>query len=161
MFIYKNDPPESCWFTPTRDNLLATIDMPANYEVSFDVRPTGTLTKYSSLVHATAFDDNSRIPGFWFNPHNTDLHVVPGHVGSGNPYKNVGELPVGAVSQVRLIAFGPAVRCYIDGELRASWDNHERTAHEGVKLYAGDPWYIAAAAEIRHVEIRESFGLPA
>jgi hypothetical protein len=58
-----------------------------------------------------------RLPGIWFNPDTTDLHVrFP-----GTGYKNTGvnsiPIPIGVTSNILINAFGRNVETLVDGNV--------------------------------------------
>ncbi len=144
------------WTRPQKSSLIGTVDIPENYDVSFELKPLGIVSNWSSLFHVTANGNNSRIPAFWLHKGTTRLHAAPGSLTNDNPWWSSDALSVGEVARIRLVAYGSQVQLHINGQLANSWDNHQRTVHSGVNLYAGGPWYPAADAELRNLQITTS-----
>jgi hypothetical protein len=52
------------------------VTVPANFSLSFDLTPLGTVSSWSSIIHYSATkEDLSRIPAIWFNEGKTSLRV--------------------------------------------------------------------------------------
>ncbi len=159
--------PDGTWQKPTQNNLITTLDMPANYAVSFELKLLGTIANWGSLVLVTAYDDNRatsygrRIPALFTHRNSTSVSVVTGTKADGNLNWSSPNLPLNEVRKIDIVAYGTEVRIYLDGERVHSWTDHHREAHAGAKLYMGDPWHPGAKAEIRNLSIVEATGFPA
>ena len=73
-----------------RGNVIGFITgTTGNYRFSFDIVPTGTVAKWSSILHFNnggkdCCDLGNRSPGFWFIPGTTRLHCRIGDSTDGN-----------------------------------------------------------------------------
>jgi len=145
------------------------LTMPADFTLAFDIQPTGTEQDWASIVHYSNGGNDSRMPGIWFWPGTTKLHVVVEWGGfrpfSMNPDYS---LPLNQWSSVRVQVVGATAKITVNGRdfdytgvlgsdseiLSASrgcdWNIcGSLPATTSVTLYAADPWYPAARASIR------------
>jgi hypothetical protein len=124
------------------------LTMPADFTLAFDIHPTGYEQNWASIVHYTDSDNNNRVPGIWFWPGTTKLHVV---VGPNNHHINPDySLPLNQWTSVRVQVAGATAKITIDGRDFDYTGLPARPAvTSGVTLYAADPWYPAARASIR------------
>lgn len=123
------------------------LTMPADYTLAFDIQPTGTERDWASIVHYTNGGNDSRMPGIWFWPGTTKLHVV---VGPRNHDINPDySLPLNQWSSVRVQVAGATAKITVNGRDFDYTGLPARPASTGVTLYAADPWYPAARASIR------------
>lgn len=124
------------------------LTMPADFTLAFDIHPTGHEQNWASIVHYTDSDNSNRVPGIWFWPGTTKLHVV---VGPNNHHINPDySLPLNQWSSVRVQVAGATAKITINGRDFDYTGLPARPAVTvGVTLYAADPWYPAARASIR------------
>jgi len=124
------------------------LTMAADFTLAFDIQPTGTERGWASIVHYTNGGNGNRVPGIWFWPGTTKLHVV---VGPRNHHINPDySLPLNQWSSVRVQVAGATAKITVNGRDFGYTGLPARPATTvGVTLYAADPWYPAARASIR------------
>ena len=128
------------------------------YKLSFDIVPRGTVSDWGSILHFTIGENfhhfGGRAPGFWFFPGNTRLHCVIGDSSESywnwsiNPHH---ELPLNVHTKVTLECNGPSVKLTVGGHVYTAVQPTHRFAGK-LLVYAGDPWYPNANAEINGFE---------
>ena len=74
-FLFKN-----LEYKLTKNNHVQTYPFYYNqFDVSFDIRPTGTVEKYGSIIHLTRGENikryGDRVPAVWFSPRTRRLHI--------------------------------------------------------------------------------------
>ena len=166
----------SSGFNIFQGNLLAMLALPDVFTVSFDLFPSavGTPT-WRSILHLSATGGDyqgagSRIPGIWFCDHHMGatcpvMGIAAMHIGSGQ----LGEtqaivwgtqsLPLNAWSTVTVTINSNTLLMgmSVSGALRAGFGMTSfpltSRAWPAVKVYASDPWYTPAIANIRNLVI--------
>ena len=128
--------------------------MLADYTLQFQIKPTSTRKGWASIVHYTTGTDGSRVPGIWFFPGTTKLHVV---VGPNNHNLNPDHLlPLNQWSTVSIYVTGSTARIVVN-TLQFSYSGlPARPATTiGVTLYHGLPSYEPAAASIQSLSFSD------
>ena len=71
-----------------QNNQIAVISGKADYRLSFDITPTGTIGDYSSILHFTTDNNCCNFgqcsPAIWFHQGTTRLYVAIGDSTDGN-----------------------------------------------------------------------------
>ena len=140
--------------------------------MSFRIRPYGKINKWGSILHVTKGGNNGahgdRIPGVWFWPNTNKLHITTS-LGTNKNYNwNSKELPTNKDTEVNIKqkAFNccPHCKCHhrfiitIDKKVVLNVYNHSPKTFHNVKVYQGDPWYSAAKAYIRNLQVKTTSG---
>ena len=139
--------------------LVQSLEMTQDYKLQFVIRPKAIVSSnFSSIIHFT-FDGNdccsfgSRTPAIWFWPGSLRLHVIVGAHGEGNWGYNLDGCELNKESMFSLECRGSSVRITLDGKVHSLTQPNWR--HSGnVKVYGSNPWYPAAAAEIKDVGLQ-------
>jgi hypothetical protein len=144
---------------PVRNNMIARMNISDNYRLSFTLTPQGIQGDWSSILHFTTGENfselGSRTPGIWFVPGGLGLHVRVGDLTDLNfGFDSVPGCALGRASKVVIECVGPNVSVSIDGR-RATLRQPTRRYAGPVIVYGGDPWYVAARAQIKDLEYTE------
>ena len=139
--------------TLSRDTQLAVVSVPPSYTVGFEITPdSSTVASWGSIVHFTTDSDSGdggRIPGVWFYPGSRRLHVRDGDVGDSNAGCDPAEeLPAGQTTTVRIDMKPRSVEVWYNDELKCQASRAGRPSYEQVFVYAGDPWWEPANAQV-------------
>lgn len=132
------------------------------WNLAFDIKPEGKLSKYGSIVHLTTkancCKEGYRIPGVWFLPNSLKLLVCVAKDGNGNRcIRSKSELKRGEYSNIlveqKLVGTKYKVTLTINGEVDGNPLIHtnEPKEFQNVKMYSADPWYDAAVAYVRNL----------
>ena len=143
------------------NNLISVIPgTTGNYILSFEIVPTGTVGPlWSSILRFTNGGDccgfGNRSPGFWFKPFSAELYVVVGdsYNGAWHYYTQPIILPLKTRTKITLECNGPDVMLSVGTtEYRSSQPTIRFSGN--LTVYAGDPWFPAAVAEIYNLSYK-------
>ena len=142
----------------TRNTVISTLATAEQFELNFDIMPTGRRDDWSNILHFTAHGnwggEFDRIPAIFVHGKSTRLHVGMGRRGSPNdgvdPSK---ELPTGKTTRVTVRLQGDELKVFFDGQQVASNSNYHGKvpALPSVQVFASDPWFEASAARVANV----------
>ena len=133
----------------------AVLNIPLDYRITFKITPQGTEESWSNIFHITATGQNccdygDRVPGVWFWPGNTRLHVVHGHRDSGNDdCSPEEELPIGRETTVTIDIQQKHVSVMFDGREVCTEPRGTVETFNAAHLYLSDTWHPAARAIMR------------
>ena len=151
--------------TPKRNNLIRRIPVYFNeFEVSFDVKPTGTVSTWASILHVTKGGNNNnagdRLPAIWFVPGTRRLAVFTAH-GTNKNFGVTGTADIPAsvftnvhIQQRRLSNNSYEYSIKINGNTKHRSINTNPLTIYNAKVYLGDPWYLAAKAQVKNLVIK-------
>merc|ERR1719420_2678957 len=137
---------------------MAIINLPLDYAVEFDIKPTAAAGGWANIIHFTT-DSNccaygQRIPGVWFYGGTTRLHIRDGRGSNGNDGCDPAEqLPLNEVTNVRMVMTADKLEVFYNGESKCSGDRGDRTNFDGIKVYATDPWHEVAAGSLQNLRV--------
>ena len=149
---------------------VATVDLPLDYEIGFDITPgTRLATEYSSIVHFTTNKDccdyGNRIPGIWFAPKSRKLYISVGDTTNGNfnshdDWKCVNDtiltLEPDKYYHVKLVLLHKKISVFVNDTVACSnISRTDRKVFKNVKVYMADPWYDAADAIVRGLYLKD------
>ena len=169
--VYASNP----WDTPAAANItnLKISSFPANYgfaantlignveefypewKLSMDIYPTGTVSDWTNIFHATIGDDDGnygdRTPSIWFIGGGTRLHICMAISGDKSKCYDSTPLPIYAWSKLSISQSEESegffmYRIEINGTEVYSVRNTWPKFFNNVKLYNSDPWYKPASA---------------
>ena len=132
-----------------QNNPIAIVSGKADYRLSFDIVPTGTVVDWASILHFTIkFGSNccelgSRSPAFFFGPSTTRLYVVIGDYTNDNWGIDTVELPLNVRTKVSLECMGKDVKLTVEEKVYNATQPTYRFAGNLI-VFAGDPWYQPA-----------------
>jgi len=130
------------------------IDVPLDYEVAFTITPTAAVGGWGNIIHITADGGNccnygQRIPGVWFYPGSTRLHIRDGQGSNGNDGCDPEDLlPIGEPTTVRIDINPENLQVYYNDELKCEGNRGERSEFTNAQVFASDPWHDAANAVV-------------
>jgi hypothetical protein len=130
------------------------VYVPANFSLSFDITPKGTVYVHGSILHFTGNGkDNSRLPGIWFNPNTNNLHIRF----SGDGYSDLGFtnvlLPTNAKTQVQVNAVGVYIEVSLNGTITQSMNLPAARTTGTAILHISSPFSSPADATISNVKM--------
>jgi hypothetical protein len=144
--------------TCTKNKLFATVSSYEEYDMTFDIKPTGTRGAWANIIHATTHNDNNyhapgrRIPGIWFYANTTKMHVRQARPGAGNDgCDSCAPLAMNAWSKVGLKLEGNTLSVSVNDKVCCTNHKyaHKEEGHKDVMVYVSDPWYDAASAQVK------------
>ena len=131
-----------------------------NYILSFEIVPTGIVSNYGNILHFTNGGDccafGNRSPGFAFYPASTRLYVAIGDSLNGNflilgpEYQS---LPLNVRTKITLECNGLDIKLTAGANVYTAKQPTVRFAGN-LYVYAGDPWWPAATAELYNLEYK-------
>ena len=141
---------------------IGTVNVQLTWSVTLDIKPLGFVSDWASIVHFTIGDNmgkpGDRIPGLWFWPGTTKLHVTSYLSGKSNHYDSIDktravEMNKWSTIKMQQIKDGSTYKLeyFLNSELISSVPNRTPMAFDNVAVYAADPWYKAANAKIRRL----------
>ena len=128
------------------------------WSVSFTIKPTGVVTRWSSIIHATLGGNRKRYgdrtPAIWFKPRTTKLVICSAISGDKNKCYTSPPLPKNKFSRIFIRQFQKKdfkyyFQIFINGKKKLDIVNTKPRIFKNVKYYGSDPWYIAAKAELK------------
>lgn len=151
----------------TKNNLVRTYPFYYNqFDVSFDIRPTGTLTSMGSIIHLTRGQGLSRygdrVPGIWFFSRSRRLHICSAINNNKNYcYTDRTNLPSTRFSKVRIFQKRTSKGQFIfaiviNSRIKRILVNKAPATFYNVRYYLGNPWSTPAKAIVRNVKIKLS-----
>ena len=128
-----------------------------NYKLSFEIQPSGTVDDWGSILHFTTGDDccalGTRSPGIWFFPDDTNIGFSIGDSTDGNWFVNTNEaIPLGVRTKVSIECNGKDVTITVGENVYPATQPTYRYSGGNLTVYAGDPWWPVANAEIFNLE---------
>jgi uncharacterized protein (DUF427 family) len=148
-------------FSPTAygGGVHAVLNIPLDYKISFTITPTGIQEQWSNIFHITATGQNccnygDRIPGVWFFPGNTRLHVVHGHADSGNDDCSPEEpLPLNVATPVDIEIRQKHVEVRFNGRIVCTEPRGTVETFNAAHMYISDTWHPAANAAVSEMKL--------
>ena len=144
-----------------KNNLITKIpSWGKSWKVCFDLKLTGVIRNWGSIVHFTQGGDMStygdRIPAVWTYPGNTRLHFTASVNNIVNKQYNSAAVPLNRYVKVRIEQryVSPNVYRYtvfLRGKKIYTLLNRVAKIFKNVKVYAGDPWYPHAKGSIKNL----------
>ena len=136
--------------TPSKGSLIKRFPIDPDYKIEFTIIPTGKGKGWRNIFHNTIdgkdMCDSCRVPGFWFWPDTTRLHIRTGVIGSGNfGYDPKMELPENQETNVTVQVQNDELKVELSGAVThsATVKIFENRAHGAAKFYGSDPFYEA------------------
>ena len=133
------------------------------WSVYIKITPYGIRKGWSNIMHATIGGNNrnygDRIPGIWFRPGSTRLHICSAVNGNKNKCYESSPLPLRkeATVVVRQIQswkdFKYYYQIFINRKRVYSIQNKDTTVFKNVEYFLSDPWYVPANAKLGDFKI--------
>ena len=151
----------------TKNNHVRTYPFYYNqFDVSFDIRPTGTVASWGSIIHLTRGQDNSqygdRVPAVWFSPRSRRLHICSAiNNNKDHCFTDQTNLPLNRFSKVRIFQKRTSKGQFIftiviNSRIKKILPNKAPATFYNVKYYLGNPWATPAKAVVKNVKIKLS-----
>jgi len=144
---------------PSRGSLIKTLVIDPDYKFEFTIIPTSKQNGWRNIFHNTISGqdkcDDCRVPGVWFHPGTTRLHIRAGSIGSGNfGYDPEEELPLNQETNVTVTVRGDRMKVEYSGALKHSKTvkTFENRKSGAAKFYASDPFYEPAQCKVKNVK---------
>ena len=134
------------------------------FEISFDIKPTGTVSSWASILHVTKGGDNAdagdRLPAIWFQPGTRKVAVYTA-LGTNKNFGVTGTADISAsnftnvlIQQKMLSNNSYEYSIKINGNTKHRSINTNPLTLYNAKVYLGDPWYSAAKAQMKNLIIK-------
>ena len=149
------------YVSPERNKLVRTFYTRENYCLKFIIKPTGTYPQWSNVLHSTISNrdccsENDRVPGIWFIPNSTRLHVRVPTSTTWNDGINTNKLPMNKDTMVMVKADPEKLTVqFHDGNNLFYNMSKYQSGRRGVgnsRFYLSDPWYEPAKCVIKNIE---------
>jgi hypothetical protein len=139
---------------------LGEVDMPYNFEISFDITPRGTDSNWANFVHFTQGGNHGtpgdRMPAIWFRPNTYELHICHDEISSVNICFNSRALTQDVTTNLRVVYYERTAEVYFDGGLEGTLTFSNERATGTATMYMSDPWYAAANADVANFLLADS-----
>ena len=139
--------------------LVESLAMTQDYKLQFVITPRSIVShSWGNIIHFTADNNDhssfgSRTPAIWFWPGSLKLHIRIGAYGDLNWGIDLYGCELNKESMFSLECRGTSVRITLDGKVHSA--THPNWRFSGnLKVYGSNPWYPAAAAEIKDVGLQ-------
>ena len=128
--------------------------------LSFDIKPKGNVGQFGNIFHATKGGNSAaygdRIPAIWFLPGQLKMHICCSINSKKNHCFNTKtDLPTTTFTNVRVSQTWNSThyvyQIFVNGDLKSSQVNFSPDVFKNVKVYAADPWYPAANADVKNL----------
>ena len=143
-----------------KGHLLTTLSsIPAEYVISFSVRPTAFSKGWSNVLHFTTGANygklGTRIPGVWF--YYNKLHICGSVNGNANRCYNSKPLARNRWTDVKIVNSKVGSKywytVYVNGVLLGKMVNPSSRVYKNVKVYITDPWHKSFKGSLRNIQI--------
>ena len=146
-----------------KSKLLETLPIVnPKFEVKFDIFPTSLPSvTWASIVHLTVGNNigehGDRIPGIWLNS-NSFWYVTSSVSGNKDHWHKFTNVSLNSWTSFRIwqdqLPDGTYMFEYsINDDTIYSIFNNDPRSFRNVKIYASDPWHVAAKAKIRNFQV--------
>jgi len=131
----------------------------SEYDLSFDIRPMRKVRGWANILHFSKRNANygqatDRSPAIWFYSNSYRLHIRQGrkgHVNDGcDPRQH---LPHNRWTNVKVSLRRTRMQVFFNGRNVCNGPAYKDAVapQSGMKVYAADPWYHAAGAQLRNL----------
>ena len=136
----------------SQSNQVATVDSLQNYELTFtmELASDWSITGSWQSVFHIGDTNQARLPGIWFHPSISRLHVAqsytycyPGYCQWVTQTTGV-TFTSGGTYEIKVIVENSQVTLYVDGVNRGTVSGSATYAATDAAVYVGDPWHNAA-----------------
>jgi hypothetical protein len=139
------------------DNYYGEVEIPPNFELSFDITPLGVESGWANIVHFTQGADwgtpGDRMPAIWFRPGTFELHICHDEVSSVNICYNSRALAQDVTTNVRIHYHERLLMIYFDDTYEGSVSFSADRASGSATMYISDPWYTPANAQLNDLTL--------
>jgi len=147
--------------TLRRNSIISrSMTTASEYDLTFDIRPQRKVSGWANIIHFTKRGANygradDRNPAIWFFSNSYRLHVRQGrkgHVNDGcDPRQHLAH---NRWTRVKVSLRKAGIKVFFNGRNVCNGPAYKDAIHpvKGVRVYAADPWYRAAGAQLRNVK---------
>jgi len=131
----------------------------SEYDLSFDIRPMRKVRGWANILHFSKRNANyghatDRSPAIWFYSNTYRLHIRQGrkgHVNDGCDPRQ--QLPHNRWTTVKVSLRKTRMQVFFNGRNVCNGPAYKDaiSPQSGMKVYAADPWYHAAGAQLRNL----------
>jgi len=139
--------------------IASNVRTTSEYTLQFDIRPIRRVNGWSNIVHFTKRNANygqasDRNPAIWMFSNSYRLHVRQGRKGHVNDGCDPREqLRHNRWTRVKVALRRTRMQVFFNNRLVCNGPAYKDAIHpqSGMKVYAADPWYPAAGAQLRNL----------
>ena len=134
------------------------VVVPENYSLSFDIKPTGVISDWGSILHYTTDKkENSRVPAIWFYPKSLRLYLgFSTSVRWDEEFTVTDPLTLHTSTKVVVQAIGKTITVSFNGVEKAKVTLKGTRFFGPAFLFASDPWHSPAKAIIGPIDLKAS-----
>ncbi|XP_047140419.1 uncharacterized protein LOC105848274 [Hydra vulgaris] len=144
-----------------KDKYLATVTIPIEYEISFEIFITSYLKVWTNAIHFTNSNDccdyGSRVPSLSVNPNQNTAQICSSVNGSGSYCFATQPLPLMQWIKVTVKQFLTNSDYFysvlINDETVHSVKNTKVSFFDNVKVFISNPWVVAQPGYIRNLYV--------
>merc|ERR1712159_299068 len=139
--------------------LTSSFRTTSEYDLSFDIRPMRKVRGWANILHFTKRNANygqatDRSPAIWFYSNTYRLHIRQGrkgHVNDGCDPRQ--QLTHNRWTRVKVSLRKTRMQVFFNGRNVCNGPAYKDaiSPKSGMKVYAADPWYHAAGAQLRNL----------
>lgn len=143
----------------TKNKLIAQgVTVGKEWRLSFQVKQTGRVGNWGSLVHFTKGTDGSRLPGIWFYPNSNRLYMCMWTQRTtddcyAGPHLAYNKWHTVVMEQKKQANGKYQIAYIIDGKKTGTKYQGKPQKFTNLKVYSSDPWYSAPKARIRNIDM--------
>ena len=148
-----------------RGNKLFTTDQLKSWELSFDIKPVGTVDGWNNILQCTASDEytfpkyGSRMPAIWFHSKSTRLHIYNSINGTLVYHDEDKDLPMNVFTNIQMrqtLSIDGVYIFTVAVNGKSIWEviNGDAKDWSDVKVYLSSPWYPPANAYIQNFKFK-------
>ena len=131
--------------------------VPANFSLSFNIKPTGNQSSWSNVIHLVGVGEKESIAAVYFRPGSLNL-LVTGRWAEKINWKeclsSVQPLPLNSITNVRLEVLGLKSYLFLNNTYNAILTSLSmKKDNQPAILYVSDPWTRPSKANIDSVEL--------
>ena len=132
--------------------------VPANFSLSFNIKPTGNQSSWSNVIHLVGVGEKESIAAVYFHPGSAKLMVTGrwANIFNWNECLNSTQsLPLITITNVRVEVLGPKSYLFLNNTYHATMTSSSiKKDNQPAILYVSDPWIQNSKAEIDSIELK-------
>lgn len=138
-----------------RNKFLDTVEVPQNFNLSFSITPTGTVSTWANIMHFSKSGSNccesgSRMPAVFFKPGSTKLSVIIGNSANGNwGLEPILALPEHQLTYVTIAAYKGRVNVYFNRVLVSFVKTELKRPSGYAQVHMADAYHEPAKAVLK------------
>ena len=154
-----------CFIVLKKNKLHRKIHVTKAWRVVFKVKPLGKRNGWGNIIHSSAFGKSNkkygdRIPGVWFKPNTTRLHICSAvNKKKNHCFTSKKNLPMNkftrvVIQQVAMKDGRFKYQITINKIVVHKVINKGPRSYKNVKMYASSPWAKPARAVLKNLKFR-------